>query len=862
MVAVRRLPRRLLLLFFLILAGALAAWALGRTVLPVKARDWLERSASEALGRKVTVGRVTLHLWHGFVAEQVRVEEDPRFGKGPFLQAGKISGGILILPLLKDRQVIIPTLHLHGLTVRLTQDAQGVWNVQGLQRQPPGRQRTRLRIPRIVLSDGRILLATARLRPAEQVEIRGIEAEVHLRLPARVEGTAKAHVRLQETLPADAGAEIALTGSCNLQDQSVELSCRSSGRMEALAAFLSRHLRSPVRSAEGTLSCDLRAAGKLPGPLTIEARMESRQLRWEAAAGAEPVRGQGDLRLSARTQVATLRKPEFLTALEGSLQLNGVSAGPFPQIQELRQVEGHLNFDARGIRTERLTAALPGGTPVEMSGSIANDAERSFGIRAAATVRLEDPPALPANLRTLLAEKKAGGPVQLEIVGNGTLRPRFKIATRVTARLGEVRAELGPGMPLALEGGGLVRWQPDLVTFTGLQGRLADRPVQLEGSVVRHAQPELTGTLSWGDLSAEAHLSLTEETVEIESLTGRAGQGNFRILGQIGRAAPEANLYGEGTFRLEELAALWPAAAAEGGRTTALWRASQEWIRKHSLEGELSVRCSLEGNLKRLDQCDLEARASSPSLRAGKLQLEQLSIQLRRGEGSLSVDSASARVAGGFATLTGSWNLAQEQNPWSARISLERVELEELGRQLDWKAQRFSGQLSAEWAGQGRGADPAAVTGEGGLEVTGAQILEFPLLGGFADFLALPTLHSIQFQEAQGSFRVKGGRVETESLQLKSPRATLTIAGWGGFLQGAESPIRWKILPTLSPELLPEESRSKIGRAITKGASYFLGEVQLTGTWKQPKRKFVPKPVMQILNEQVFNLEDLLKDLF
>jgi hypothetical protein len=75
------------------------------------------------------------------------------------------------------------------------------------------------------------------------------------------------------------------------------------------------------------------------------------------------------------------------------------------------------------------------------------------------------------------------------------------------------------------------------------------------------------------------------------------------------------------------------------------------------------------------------------------------------------------------------------------------------------------------------------------------------------------------------------------------------------------SPVDWRVIPTLSADLIPEESRSRIGRVIAKGTSYLIGEYRITGTWKEPKRKFNPKPVTQILNEQLFNLQDLLEEI-
>jgi hypothetical protein len=176
--------------------------------------------------------------------------------------------------------------------------------------------------------------------------------------------------------------------------------------------------------------------------------------------------------------------------------------------------------------------------------------------------------------------------------------------------------------------------------------------------------------------------------------------------------------------------------------------------------------------------------------------------------------------------------------------------------------EELMGEAQLDWAGEGDWGDPKKIMGSGNLLVAGAQILELPLMGKFADFLRLPTLRTIRFQEAQGPFRVKEGHVESDSFVLRSPRAALAISGWGGFLSGAESPIQWKILPTFSPELIPEQSRARLGRAIAQGASYFVGEVQLSGTWKEPKEQVGPKELTQVLTEQIFNLQDLLEDLF
>jgi hypothetical protein len=190
------------------------------------------------------------------------------------------------------------------------------------------------------------------------------------------------------------------------------------------------------------------------------------------------------------------------------------------------------------------------------------------------------------------------------------------------------------------------------------------------------------------------------------------------------------------------------------------------------------------------------------------------------------------------------------------------VELSTLTRSLSLQTKDLAGQLFLSWKGTGKGLSLAAVEGVGEVQVRGGRILELPFLGAFAELLKIPTLQSIIFQEADGPFTIGHGTLQTSSFQMRAPQVTLTIVGSGGFLKAADSPIDWRIYPTLSAELIPEESRSTVGKAIAKGTSYLVGEGRISGTWRNPKRQFLSKPVTQLLNEQLFNLQDILKDLF
>ena len=844
----RRIRKALILLALLLAAGVLTLEVLNRTVLPAKVRSWAEESATRALGRKVSIGAVRLSLWRGFLLERVAISEDPRFGTDPFVEAEQVSGGVLFLPLVGRRELLIPVLHLVRPRVRLLQNPEGEWNFRTLAFQKPAaggaRSRLRVNLTKILLTEGACELRPARAAGFPAIRVERLDADLHLSLPAQIQGALKADLLTETEKGYQPAGRLSLDGRYLFQEHRLELKGDSDWQIPSLLPFLPVEAGKRVDRIAGSVSVTGEISGNPRGPLEIRCESRTKGLQWSVSH----VEGSGELSVRFGTRTASLRKRDLLESLKGSLQLEGLKLVSVPRLGELRDLSGEILFDAQGARAERLTLRLSSGVPVELSGSVSNDESRSFGFRAAAAFTAEQPPPLPEKWLKGLKDLNLSDRVSLEAVGNGSLLPRFTLRPTVTARLEEISFQPPRGPRVQLRGGQL-RWQPELITFTGVNGSALERPFQLEGTLANWEQPEINASFSWGELDGEAQISLTSEKVSVESFTGRVGKGSFNLFGEIARPEPEANLYGEAAFQVEDLGGIWPAA--------------RQWLKLHPAAGDLSVRWLLQGPLNRPAGWDLDLHLSSDALQIQDIPLQKTSLHLRQQEGVVTLHSAQATLAGGTLSATGSLDRSQAPARWRTRLSAEGIQLAELARALKWKTQEeMSGELQADWTGEGISGDLKSIAGPGNLRVAGAQILELPLMGRFAEFLGLSTLKTIRFHEAAGPFRVKDGRVETDSLVMRSPQATLAISGWGGFLNGGDSPIHWKILPTFALELIPEKSRAPLGRAIAKGASYFIGEVRLSGTWKNPQSKFVPKKLTQVLNEQIFNLQDLLGDLF
>ncbi len=832
---------RWMLLVLVLLAAAVTAGLayLNRSILPVKARVWIEQSASEALGRPVTVGRVQIHWWHGFVLEKVAVAEEPSFGTGSMLEVEQITGGVLFLPILKNREFIIPALHIVRPRLRLLQNAAGTWNTEGFRFKSSGPAvppRFRVLIPRVVLIDGDLRVVPSRIPALPPLHLQKIQVEARLSLPAKAEGLVSMELEAAPPVP------IKLEGTYNLPERRFQLKSDSEWPLPVVLSYLPKTARAGVGSLEGTAAIDAEISGTAGGPMEIGVWLETGNLKWKKEISAE-----GTVRARVNGKIASARRPDFWKQLKGTVTLERIQADFVPQIGKIRELSGEILLDAQGARTERLTATISDGIPVEFSGSIANNAERSIGFRVSSQFPLDNPPLVPDPARNFLKNVKLAGQGKLDFQAAGKLLPELSLRPSAALTFQEASAEFPKGQAWS-KGQGVIRWQPDLLTFTPIRAEFLDRPLELEGTLVNFSQPEIDMHGTWGDLTAETQLNLTSEKIEIENLSGRYGPARFRVLGEISRPEPVANLLGESSFRIEKLEPLAPKPLA--------------WISKNGLAGDCQARLLVQGNLAKPAALDARLNLSSPELTAWKIPLQSFSAEVTQTDGVLDLKSLQAGVAGGTMRAVGSLRREEPQTPWEARVNADQVDLSSLGRILEWKNQTLSGRLVGQWSGTGEGGNLASVNGAGALQVAGAQILEFPLLGGFAELIGAPALRAIAFQEAQGSFHLEEGKIQTADLRLTSPQATIAVVGWGGFLKGVESPIDWRIVPTFAPKLLPEETRSKIGKVIAKGTSYLMSEVRITGTWKEPKKKLISKPVTQILNEQLFNVQDLLEDIF
>jgi AsmA protein len=97
-------------------------------------RPKLESELTDALGRPVKVGNLTLSLLSGGVsADDIAIDDDPAFSKSPFVQAKSLTVGVEMIPLIFSKTLNVTEITLNQPEIGLVKSEDGEkWNFSSM----------------------------------------------------------------------------------------------------------------------------------------------------------------------------------------------------------------------------------------------------------------------------------------------------------------------------------------------------------------------------------------------------------------------------------------------------------------------------------------------------------------------------------------------------------------------------------------------------------------------------------------------------------------------------------------------------------------------------------------------------------
>src|SRR6266496_5378724 len=97
-------------------------------------RPKLESEVTDALGRQVKVGNLSLSLFSGSVAaDNISIADDPHFSNSPFVQAKSLKVGVEMIPLIFSKTLNVTELTLDQPQISLVKSDEGdKWNFSSI----------------------------------------------------------------------------------------------------------------------------------------------------------------------------------------------------------------------------------------------------------------------------------------------------------------------------------------------------------------------------------------------------------------------------------------------------------------------------------------------------------------------------------------------------------------------------------------------------------------------------------------------------------------------------------------------------------------------------------------------------------
>lgn len=127
----------------------------------------IENELSAALGRKSTVGNLSLSILGGSVsADDISIADDPAFSKSPFLTAKSLKIGVELIPLLFSKELRVTDIQLDEPSINVLSNAKGAYNFQSLGGTAPkseasassGGGLTAFSVGELKVSDGKLVI--------------------------------------------------------------------------------------------------------------------------------------------------------------------------------------------------------------------------------------------------------------------------------------------------------------------------------------------------------------------------------------------------------------------------------------------------------------------------------------------------------------------------------------------------------------------------------------------------------------------------------------------------------------------------------------------------------------------------------
>ncbi|PIP67542.1 MAG: hypothetical protein CO035_07635 [Candidatus Omnitrophica bacterium CG_4_9_14_0_2_um_filter_42_8] len=257
----------------------------------------------------------------------------------------------------------------------------------------------------------------------------------------------------------------------------------------------------------------------------------------------------------------------------------------------------------------------------------------------------------------------------------------------------------------------------------------------------------------------------------------------------------------------------------------------------------LAVKSSMVNNL---GKTEIRGKIIAPFIRTARYHFTGISSNVALVGDKLYFYHLTAELYKGAFQMDSYIDLDNPIPPFSINANITDMDVREFSTRSSLVKKEVSGTCNANIKLKGAIGATNALYGKSWVEIKNANLWESTLFKGISAALFIPNLKKVVFTDAFGALQIKNSRFYTDNFKLVSKEMELAIKGSLGFDDTADATIKIR----MKKELIQESAwLAKISSILLESAGWFIGNIKVTGTTKDPVFTVTPVGIGNILDK-------------
>jgi len=806
--------KSLIALAIIILAAYSGIFYLNHTVFPVKLKAAIVKGLEDATGKKALIGSVRFSIFKGLVLEDLIIRDD----MNAIVNVRKAYCRFFIIPLFK-KEVIISRLLLESPDIFVERRADNSFNIIELfPKERIQKSDFKAFIHRISIKKGIVTFHDLTLDPLYAREIKDLDADVRLSLPAKLKFNAGFTI-----IPAGSPAPVRIGISGEYLPSAKELAVEIRTTDFLPKEFARYYEKTGISFPEGRFDS------------TVNLKYKDSDIIFDTEAGTASltlamdkliVKMKGTGRSKIRYSFADKRF--YFT---GSADIKDMSINGIEYIDAISNIKGRLQFSDRSLSSDNITA-ITLGIPVEAKVTMDSFDKPVLNIESRSDIRLEPFQEMLDDRFGLNVPAEFSGEAKLRLEIQYPLIAQEELRVKGLLYMLSASVRFGAGKDRLENVTGNFQFLPNQASWEDIGFRFRDIHYKSSGTLTNFKTPGIRIKLASNDLSLDAALAVNGKVMNFSKFSGKYLNSEFSGRGTIDASGAEklkADMEGLLVVDLEDLK-----------RPLKKFKDKFERVKP---KGIVRAEVILKGDLKDLKSCVVDANLSSDNLSFYGLKLATSTMNYSQRAGAGDILFMRSFFYGGSMASTGRIEWDEKDVPYRLDMDIDGVRIEKFKADTAFKDKDIAGSIKMHAKLRGVLKDTARLSGGGRIAVTEGNLWQLNLFKGLGVLLFTSDFSKIIFKEGHCDFTIADRYIYTDEITLKSDLLDL----YGPIKIGFDR----SITGTVKAEFLDEAIGSTVKRSLsTVFGRYSL--INITGTLKEPQYKIKPdvETIVESIAEQ------------